>query len=75
MGTVEKARFAHRLTESERFESICLHCFRTVGSADLEPGLEHQEARHVCLPEDVIGLRGRMGPETVRGEERKKDPA
>lgn len=75
MGTAERAKFAHRLTESHRFESICLRCFRTVGSADLEPGLERQEVRHVCQPEDLIRLHGRMGPEVVRGEHRKKDLA
>lgn len=75
MGTADNAKFAHRLAESQRFESICLRCFRTVGSAEFEPGLSCLEARHICLPEDVIGLHGRMGPEPVRSESRKKDLA
>lgn len=75
MSTAEKAKFAHRMTEGQRFESICLRCFRTVGSADFEPGLEYAEVRHTCLPEDVIRLHGRMEPESVRGAARKKDRA
>ncbi len=75
MGTAGKARFAHRLTDDNRFESICLQCFRTVGSATLEPGLDNAEAKHVCLPEDVIRLHGRRGPESVQAGEHKKEMA
>lgn len=75
MSTDEKARFAHRLTENSRFESICLQCFRTAGDAELESGLEAIEGKHVCAEEDVICLYGRKVSASVRVEERKQDLA
>jgi hypothetical protein len=75
LGTADKARFAHRLTETGRYESICLQCFRTIGGASAEPGLKSLEGGHVCAEEDLIQLHARIGPEPVRYEDRKKDSA
>ena len=75
MGTIGKARFAHRLTETGRHESICLQCFRTIGGALLELDLASIEMKHVCLEEDLIQLHMRIGPERARFEDRKKDSA
>ncbi len=75
MGTTEKARFARRLMETGRYESICLRCFRTIGAASGEPGLEAMEGQHVCADEDMIALYGRMGPEPVSSARQKKERA
>ena len=75
MSAAEKVRFAHRLTETGRYESICLRCFRTIGGAAEEPGLASVEIAHVCEEEDVIQLHVRMGPQPARYEDRKKDLA
>lgn len=67
MGMTGKIRFAHRRTNDERFESICLQCFRTIGRADVEMKLDSVEAAHTCLPEDVISLQKRMEPKSASG--------
>jgi hypothetical protein len=70
-----KSRFAHRRTRAVRYESICLRCFRTVGTADQESALDRIEARHSCLEQDVIQLHTRMGPKSVGGREQQKERA
>jgi hypothetical protein len=75
VSTERPARFAHRLTENSRFESICLQCFRTVANAELEPGLNALEADHVCAEEDTIRLHGKRGPASVGSGARKQDLA
>lgn len=75
MGSEARARFAHRRTEAVRFESICLRCFRTVGTADRESALERIEARHLCLEQDVIQMHTRMGPGSVQYEQHRKERA
>ena len=40
--------FSHRVNPDESIDSICPHCFATVGSATVESDLERIEAAHVC---------------------------
>lgn len=75
MGPTDKAKFAHRPTDDQTVESICLRCFRTIGKATLGQELEHAEQIHACLAEDIVVLQGKIGPEPVRGEHQKKDLA
>ena len=75
MGTTERARFARRLTEAGRHESICLQCFRTIGAALREGDLDEVEVHHICADEDMIRLYGRMEPEAVSGDRWKKEQA
>jgi hypothetical protein len=43
-----EAGFAHRQNRDESFESICLHCFRTVAIAESEQRLFSLESTHRC---------------------------
>ncbi len=40
--------FAHRLNADGTFDSICMSCFLTIGSAESDPALEAQEKMHRC---------------------------
>lgn len=48
--------YFHRLNPDFTYESICLVCFRTVGSAVKEAQLEIAEANHHCFREDGVSL-------------------
>ncbi len=74
-GLTGTIRFAHRPVEGGTYESICLNCFRTAGSARDESGLAKAEAQHACLAEDLIRLYGRIGPEPVLHDGHKKERA
>jgi hypothetical protein len=54
--------FAHRHAGTDRFESICLQCFRTAGSAAREESLAEVETQHVCEAEDLLKVSARMQP-------------
>jgi hypothetical protein len=43
-------RFAHRLNADATFDSICLACFQTVGSAPVDVALQDLEGDHRCEP-------------------------
>ncbi len=40
----------HRLNSDGSFDSICPHCFVTIGTAASEDDLERLEGEHVCDP-------------------------
>jgi hypothetical protein len=40
--------FTHRQNGDGTLDSICLHCFRTVGTAENIEGLGESEEHHVC---------------------------
>ena len=50
--------FTHRKNADGTFDSICLSCFRTVGSANIESELTESERQHIC-PNDFIFIDGR----------------
>jgi hypothetical protein len=43
--------FAHRYTENDLIESICMTCFLTVAHSRDEQEMQQNEALHVCQPE------------------------
>jgi len=43
-------RFAHRRNADASFDSICLACFLTVGSASVDVELRNLESDHQCEP-------------------------
>jgi hypothetical protein len=45
------ADYAHRQNGDGTFDSICLHCFRTVTTANTECELVFGEAQHSCPPD------------------------
>jgi hypothetical protein len=48
--------YFHRLNPDFTYESICLVCFRTIGSARREADLEIAEANHHCCREGAAPL-------------------
>lgn len=46
--------FKHRQTDDGNVDSICLRCFRTIGSHECETALSMMEARHECDPVDLM---------------------
>jgi hypothetical protein len=40
--------FTHRQNSDGTVDSICLHCFRTVGTAENIEGLGASEKQHIC---------------------------
>jgi hypothetical protein len=40
--------FTHRQNGDGTVDSICLHCFRTVGTAENGQGLGESEKHHIC---------------------------
>ena len=45
--------FAHRYTEDDLIESICMTCFLTVARSQTEQEMQRNEAKHVCQPEPL----------------------
>ena len=43
--------YAHRVNQNGTMDSICPHCFVTVGTSNWETDLKRMEAAHVCEPE------------------------
>lgn len=44
------SHFPHRVHEGGLIDSICPHCFVTIGSSNCERDLEKMESEHVCDP-------------------------
>jgi hypothetical protein len=47
-GLVCRDEFAHRVNNKDTVDSICLHCFGTVASLQMEADLHMKEAAHLC---------------------------
>jgi hypothetical protein len=66
-------RFAHRRNADASFDSICLACFLTVGSAMVDVALEDFESDHRCKPWGLdsyrtapgLALRSRLPKESI----------
>lgn len=41
-------KFVHRVTAAFTYDSLCLRCFRTVGTRRRESELRFDEAEHLC---------------------------
>jgi hypothetical protein len=46
--TSASSKFPHRTNEDGMIDSICPHCFVTIGSSNREDDLEKMELAHVC---------------------------
>lgn len=44
------SHFPHRVNEDGMIDSICPHCFVTIGSSTCESDLAKMESAHVCDP-------------------------
>ena len=54
-------KFAHRVNPNRNRESLCMVCFRTVGTRKREIDLERDERLHVCEnDEDVARQRSNI---------------
>ena len=45
-----KTKVSHRLGPDGTWDSICLHCFRTIAQTNREKELAKFEREHVCYP-------------------------
>jgi hypothetical protein len=50
--------FAHRPNDDGSFDSICLHCYRTIATANSVEGLMEAERLHKC--DNDIHFRGKI---------------
>jgi hypothetical protein len=55
-------QFAHRRNADASFDSICLGCFLTVGSALIDVVLKDFESKHHCEPRWLGRYCGAPGP-------------
>jgi hypothetical protein len=53
MNAAGDLEFVHRLNADGTFDSICMSCFLTIGTAENEPSLAGQEKIHQCNGNDV----------------------
>ena len=66
-------QFAHRRNADASFDTICLTCFLTVGSALVDAALQDLESDHHCEPMRLdgyrnppgLGLRSRLPKESI----------
>jgi hypothetical protein len=66
-------RFAHRRNADASFDSVCLACLLTVGTAMAGAALQHLESDHHCKPWGLdsyrtapgLALRSRLPKETI----------
>jgi hypothetical protein len=66
-------RFAHRRNADASFDSVCLACLLTVGTAMADAALQHLESDHHCKPWGLdsyrtapgLALRSRLPKETI----------
>ena len=58
MASRTREKFTHRQERNGMFESICMCCYRRVGSAGTEEGLALSEFIHQCLESDLIAANG-----------------
>jgi hypothetical protein len=69
-------RFAHRRNADASFDSVCLACLLTVGTAMADAALQHLESDHHCEPWGLdsyrsapgLALRSRLPKESVNRE-------
>jgi len=62
MNAAGDIEFAHRLNADDTFDSICMSCFLTIGTAEDEPALAGQEKIHQCNGNDAhIHLASKNG--------------
>lgn len=69
------SRFPHRTNRDGTIDSICPHCFATIGTSTWEADLEDIEARHVCDPARLTYYKDRVerGKPVVRNAPPRKD--
>jgi len=62
MNAAGNLEVAHRMNADGTFDSICMSCFLTIGTAENEPSLAGQEKRHQCNGNGTyIHLAGKNG--------------
>ena len=44
----KRVEFCHRANDDGTFDSICMRCFDTAGSAKIEEALARLEREHLC---------------------------
>ena len=44
--------YAHRSNADGSFDSICLHCFKTVAATPIDASLAENEVQHRCIAPD-----------------------
>jgi hypothetical protein len=53
MNAAGDLEFSHRLNADGTFDSICMSCFLTIGTAESEPALAGEEKIHQCNRNDI----------------------
>lgn len=56
------ARYAYRDNHDGTYDSICLHCFLTAGTARFERDLHAAETNHICQRPLVLGVNSQRSP-------------
>ena len=70
MNSQTPTKFARRL-KIDGLDSICPHCFVTIGSAPTEDELEHIEREHVCNPALLERVNRMLRVDQKRVDDRK----
>lgn len=60
--TSSSSRFPHRINRDGTIDSICPHCYVTIGTSTWEADLERMEAAHVCEPARLSYYEERRKP-------------
>jgi hypothetical protein len=61
-GLICRDEFAHRVNSNNTVDSICLHCFATVASLQIESSLRVKEAVHRCWQRDEYMIETEAKP-------------
>ena len=68
------SRFPHRTNRDGTIDSICPHCFATIGTSTWEADLEDIEAAHICDPARLTYYKERRKPVAKDAPPQKEKP-
>ena len=68
MRTILASEFPHRSNKDGTIDSICPHCYVTIGRATWEADLDRMESEHVCNPQRLLHFQRGLRERTIRSE-------
>ena len=69
----ENAHFPHRMNRDSTIDSICPHCYITIGTSSRESDLAAMEAAHICDP--ALLQHYQQQPDEPRKPSSRQEPA
>jgi hypothetical protein len=57
---LDRPYYGHRANADGTLESICPHCFVTIGKSVWEAELERMESLHSCAPDSIHHFKSRI---------------